>query len=220
MTAAVEVQHMIFNAKKKAKETTDTTASTPAPAKKNPDQERSGRTQSAGRSSGDERRGARPTFDEFQQASKGRPGPRTERGVPSSVLNEHLSFEGSLKYSGTVTIDCDFRGNVTTEDKLTIGPGANVNAEISAGVVEIAGKVHGNVTAKTSVNVLAGAEVHGDIETPTISMEQGVVFEGRCTRPPSPPEEDTAGSREADTTDSTVAAVVSSGFARLTEPTT
>lgn len=116
-----------------------------------------------------------------------KPFPRTSsrQGVAAhaSVLNSHLSFEGTLKYSGSVTLDCEFRGSIVTEDTLVIGPSARVEAEIKAGVVEIAGKVRGNVQAKTRVKVRTGAEVYGDVETPTISMEDGVVFEGHCTRP-------------------------------------
>jgi cytoskeletal protein CcmA (bactofilin family) len=53
-------------------------------------------------------------------------------------------------------------------------------------VVEISGKVRGNIKARTRVKILSGGEVRGNLETPTISMEDGVVFEGNCTRPAQP----------------------------------
>ncbi len=101
----------------------------------------------------------------------------------TSSLNPHLFFEGDLKFSGTVLIDCDFRGTVETDDTLVVGVAGNVQAEVSAGVVEVSGAVHGNIRASKSVKVFSGGEVHGNIETPMISMEEGVVFEGNCTRP-------------------------------------
>ncbi len=101
----------------------------------------------------------------------------------TSSLNPHLFFEGDLRFSGTVLIDCDFRGSIITDDTLVVGVAGNVQAEVTAGVVEISGAVHGNVRATTSVKVFSGGEVHGNIETPTISMEEGVIFEGNCTRP-------------------------------------
>ncbi len=106
----------------------------------------------------------------------------------SSSLNPHLFFEGNLKFSGTVLIDCDFHGTVVTDDTLVVGVSGNLHAEVTAGVVEISGKVHGNIKASNSVKVFSGGEVHGNIETPTISMEEGVVFEGNCTRPGSRPQ--------------------------------
>jgi len=105
----------------------------------------------------------------------------------ASTLNPHLAFEGTLKYSGSLTVDCEIKGNIQTDDRLVIGPAAVVTAEISAGVVEISGKVHGNVRARNRVKILAGGQVCGNIETPTLSMEEGVVFEGNCTRPAASP---------------------------------
>jgi cytoskeletal protein CcmA (bactofilin family) len=101
----------------------------------------------------------------------------------ASTLNTHLSFDGDLKYTGSVTIDCEFRGSIVTDDTLVVGPSGKLNAEITAGVIEVSGKVHGNMKAKTRVKILTGGEVYGNIETPTISMDEGVVFEGNCTRP-------------------------------------
>lgn len=104
-----------------------------------------------------------------------------------STLNQNLCFEGVLKCSGRVTIDCDFKGSINTADILAVGPSAVVTAEIAAGVVEVSGKVHGNIKAKTRVKIVSGGEVHGNIETPNLSMEDGVVFEGSCTRPVAAP---------------------------------
>ena len=117
-------------------------------------------------------------------SGKDKAGEATERSATNtSSLNPHLFFEGNLKFTGTVLIDCDFRGTIVTDDTLVVGVAGNLQAEVTAGVIEISGAVHGNIKASTSVKVFSGGEVHGNIETPTISMEEGVVFEGNCTRP-------------------------------------
>jgi cytoskeletal protein CcmA (bactofilin family) len=108
---------------------------------------------------------------------------RTSAGN-SSVLNSHLFFQGDLRYAGTVTLDCELHGSVTTDDMLIVGSSARIEGEVHAGVVEVSGKVHGNIFAKTRVKIFTGGEVCGDIETPTVSMDEGVAFEGRCRRPP------------------------------------
>ncbi len=106
----------------------------------------------------------------------------------SSTLNSHLIFEGDLRYSGTVLVDCEFHGSIVTDDTLLVGESGRVDADICAGVIEISGKVNGNVKAMNHVKILSGGEVRGNIETPTISMEEGVLFEGNCTRAkPQPP---------------------------------
>ncbi len=117
-------------------------------------------------------------------AAKDKAADAPERSATTtSSLNPHLFFEGNLKFTGTVLIDCDFRGTIETDDTLVVGIAGNVQAEVTAGVIEISGAVHGNIKASTSVKVFSGGEVHGNIETPTISMEEGVIFEGNCTRP-------------------------------------
>ncbi|HVR76087.1 MAG TPA: polymer-forming cytoskeletal protein [Planctomycetota bacterium] len=178
---------MIFNTKKKAEEPASAAAhppaSTPAAAAagKPLHDPRSGAAPGPQRQTPEEAKAGRGSLD----PSLGRTSPKISRtsAAHASYLNPHLSFEGNLKYTGTVTIDCDFRGSITTDDTLVVGPTAKVHAEVTAGVLEISGKVEGNVRAKTRVKIYTGGQVVGNIETPTISMEEGVVFEGSCTRP-------------------------------------
>lgn len=121
--------------------------------------------------------------EESQSRSTSAKAEKSERPSNASTLSRNLVFEGKLKFSGTVTIDCEFHGSVATDDTLVVGRAGRVTAEIVAGSVEVAGKVRGNIKAKSNVKILSGGEVHGNIETPTIAMEEGVLFEGACTRP-------------------------------------
>ena len=114
-----------------------------------------------------------------------KPSPPVRQATNTCTLISNLEFEGKLTFSGTVTIDCKFKGSVVTEEHLVIGPSATVEGEISAGTIEIAGKIKGDITAAESVNILSGGEVRGNIITPSIAMEKGVVFEGQCSRPES-----------------------------------
>jgi cytoskeletal protein CcmA (bactofilin family) len=173
---------MLFNPKKSPAKKDGPTASsasttgTPTTTSKASDETRPSQGQTETRNFKDEMRS--PT---------GRPGLRVARrtGSPptSSALNPHLSFEGTLKFTGTVVVDCEFRGSVLTDDTLVVGPSGRLDADVTVGSVEISGKVHGDIKAKTTVKIFSGGEVKGNIETPTISMEEGVVFEGNCTRP-------------------------------------
>lgn len=110
-------------------------------------------------------------------------------GAESSTLNKHVSIEGSLKFTGTVVVNGSVRGSIETSDRLIVGPTADIQAHVVAGSVEVSGRIEGNILAKSSVRIRNGGKVIGDIETPTISMEEGVVFEGRCTRPAESTEE-------------------------------
>lgn len=105
-------------------------------------------------------------------------------GVATSELNALLGkgseFDGKLAFEGTVRIDGNFTGEITTSDTLIVGDGARVQAEISCGSVVVHGEVIGNVKASQSVELHKPARLKGDVTTPSLMIEKGVMFEGRA----------------------------------------
>jgi cytoskeletal protein CcmA (bactofilin family) len=99
-------------------------------------------------------------------------------GELNALLGRGSEFEGKLTFEGTVRIDGKFSGEIHTNDVLVIGEGAKVNAEISAGSVVVNGEVQGNIKAKTSIELHQPAKVRGNLETPALSIDKGVIFEG------------------------------------------
>ena len=59
--------------------------------------------------------------------------------------------------------------------------GAQVTAAIHAGVVVIGGTVHGNITAERKIEIHPTGRLYGNICTPSLVIEEGVIFEGSCT---------------------------------------
>ena len=105
--------------------------------------------------------------------------------VPSSsgdlnaLLGRGSEFEGKLTFEGTVRIDGKFTGTIVTNDVLVIGEGAKVSAEINCGTVIVHGEINGNVKAKTAVELHHPARMRGNVETPSLMVEKGVIFEGQ-----------------------------------------
>ena len=100
-------------------------------------------------------------------------------GDLNALLGRGSEFEGKLTFEGTVRIDGKFTGTIVTNDVLVIGEGAKVNAEISCGTVIVHGEINGNVKAKTSVELHHPARMRGNVETPSLMVEKGVMFEGQ-----------------------------------------
>jgi cytoskeletal protein CcmA (bactofilin family) len=96
----------------------------------------------------------------------------------SGILDHGCEFEGKLCFQGTVRIGGSFRGEIFTPDTLVISEGARVNGQIEAGVVIISGEVNGTVRAKHRVEIHRPAIFRGDILTPSLSVDEGVIFEG------------------------------------------
>jgi cytoskeletal protein CcmA (bactofilin family) len=101
-------------------------------------------------------------------------------GELNAVLGRGSEFEGKLTFEGQVRIEGKFSGEIHTNDVLVIGEGAKVQAEISAGTVVVNGEVTGNIRAKTSIELHQPAKVRGNLETPSLSIDKGVIFEGNA----------------------------------------
>ena len=101
-------------------------------------------------------------------------------GDLNALLGRGSEFEGKLTFEGTVRIDGKFNGNIVTNDVLVIGEGAKVSAEVSCGTVIVHGEINGNVKAKNAVELHHPARMKGNVETPSLMIEKGVIFEGQC----------------------------------------
>ena len=115
-------------------------------------------------------------------------------GELNALLGKGSEFEGKLTFEGQVRIDGKFTGQIQTKDMLVIGEGAKVQAEIVAGTVVINGTVEGNIKANTLIEIKQTARVKGNLETPALSMDRGVTFDGSVKMadackagPPAPP---------------------------------
>ncbi len=98
--------------------------------------------------------------------------------VVSTLIEEGSSFEGRLSYSGTAKIAGQFKGEIFTRDQLIISETAQVVAEVEASYVILKGQFEGNIIAHNKVVMIPPANFRGTVTTPSLKIEEGVVFEG------------------------------------------
>lgn len=103
------------------------------------------------------------------------------------LLGQGAEFEGKLTFAGTVRIDAKFKGSIVTNDVLVVGERARIDAEITCGTVIVHGEVNGNVKAKSGVELRQAAKLRGDVETPSLTIEKGALFQGASRQPGSAP---------------------------------
>jgi cytoskeletal protein CcmA (bactofilin family) len=101
-------------------------------------------------------------------------------GEVHTLIGKGSEFEGKLTFEGQVRIDGKFSGQIHTKDTLVIGDGARVTAEINAGTVIVNGVVEGNIRATQLIELHQPGKIKGNIETPALSIDRGVIFEGAC----------------------------------------
>lgn len=97
----------------------------------------------------------------------------------TGIIDQGCEFEGKLCFQGTFRINGTFKGEVFTPDTLVIGPTARVSGQIEAGTVIISGDVNASIKAKHRVEIHQPAVFKGDILTPSLKVDEGVIFEGQ-----------------------------------------
>src|SRR5512143_1882849 len=121
-------------------------------------------------------------FGEEERATRKDRGPAAAGGSNlNAFLGEGTNFKGTLTFEGTVRIDGRLEGEIFTKDTLVIGEGAQVHATIHAGVLVLSGTVYGNITAEKKIEIHPSGQLYGNITTPSLVIEEGVIFEGTCT---------------------------------------
>lgn len=114
--------------------------------------------------------------------------PATPNRDVQAHLGKGTEIEGKLSFKGSVRIEGQVDGEIFADDSVILGDTAQVRAQIKAATIIVQGKVTGDLIAKTRVELRAPATLVGNIQTPSLVIHEGVVFEGRCAMGETPAE--------------------------------
>ena len=111
------------------------------------------------------------------------PAPRSvESPTDKLVMNlgKSIRIKGEISASEDMTLYGQMEGRISlNEHTLTIGPDAEIRAEITASTVVVMGVVLGNVSATKKIDVRSTGSVTGDIAAPRIVIADGGVLLGK-----------------------------------------
>lgn len=96
-----------------------------------------------------------------------------------TFLGKDAKFEGQLKFHGNLRIDGHFKGEIESDGNLIIGEDGMLEANIHTAYISIRGEVHGNIHADQRVDIRAPGKVFGNVHSPTVVIDEGVIFEGQ-----------------------------------------
>lgn len=99
----------------------------------------------------------------------------------TAFLGQGTRLSGRIAFDGPARIEGDVEGEISAPDSLLVGESAVLNAQISGGTIVIHGKVTGDITATKRLEIRAPGKVYGNVTTPSLVIEDGVVFEGHCS---------------------------------------
>lgn len=111
-------------------------------------------------------------------------------GELNGFVDAGSRFDGELHFETAFRIDGKVSGTVVSDGNLVVGEGGEVDGEVRVGQVFVSGVVRGRIQAARRIQLSATARVEADLETPSLVVEDGAIFEGRCVmQRPAPTEQ-------------------------------
>lgn len=102
-------------------------------------------------------------------------------GTMSGYVGSGTSLNGEVTFKAMWRIDGQFSGRIASENgTIIVGNSGQVDANVEVAIATIHGSVNGDVIATQRIELGRTARVNGNIQTPSLTIEQGAVFEGSC----------------------------------------
>lgn len=110
---------------------------------------------------------------------------KADNGGKLNELNGFLDtgshVEGELRFETSFRVDGRFTGKVISAGDLIVGEGGEVEGDLRVGQVFVSGTVRGTVRAAKKIQVSSKGKLLAEIDTPSLVVEDGAFFQGRCT---------------------------------------
>jgi cytoskeletal protein CcmA (bactofilin family) len=101
----------------------------------------------------------------------------------TSQIGTGLLFHGELRGRGNYLVQGEVIGDGEIEGGVTLAAGAYWLGNLSADLVQIAGKLEGNVMARAKIELAPTAVVTGQLSAPAVAIAEGALVEGAISRP-------------------------------------
>lgn len=104
-----------------------------------------------------------------------------KEGTLSGFVGSGTDVTGEANFKAMMRVDGHFSGRVSSSSgTLIVGANGVVDANIEVAVAVIHGTINGDIIATQRLELGRAAKVNGNIQTPSLIIEQGAVFEGSC----------------------------------------
>jgi cytoskeletal protein CcmA (bactofilin family) len=104
-----------------------------------------------------------------------------KEGTLSGFVGGGTDVTGEANFKAMMRVDGHFSGRITSSSgTLIVGANGTVDANIEVAVAVIHGNINGDIIATQRLELGRAAKVHGNIQTPSLIIEQGAIFEGSC----------------------------------------
>src|ERR1043165_4268742 len=104
-----------------------------------------------------------------------------KEGTLSGFVGGGTVVTGEANFKAMMRVDGHLSGRVSSSSgTLIVGANGKVDANIEVAVAVIHGTINGHIIATQRLELGRAAKVNGNIQTPSLIIEQGAIFEGTC----------------------------------------
>lgn len=96
------------------------------------------------------------------------------------LLSKNMVSDGIISFQGVLQVDGKFDGEIKGPRQLIVGETGDIVAQIAVGTLVVKGAVRGNVVATRKAEIHSSGRVDGNIKTPSLYIEKGGLFMGKC----------------------------------------
>jgi cytoskeletal protein CcmA (bactofilin family) len=96
-----------------------------------------------------------------------------------TIVGAGARLEGNVVSAGSLRIDGQVKGQINADGDVTLAPQSQVEADIRAQNVSVAGRFKGNIAVKGKAHLARGGRVDGNITSKTLVIEEGGIFHGQ-----------------------------------------
>ncbi|AZO93586.1 polymer-forming cytoskeletal protein [Halocella sp. SP3-1] len=100
------------------------------------------------------------------------------KGKVETILGTGTIIEGDIHTKGSLRIEGEVKGNIKADGDVFVGENGKLITEVKARKVVVAGKIEGNINASQKVEILPSGKIIGDLQTKTLKIEEGALFQG------------------------------------------
>jgi len=102
-----------------------------------------------------------------------------EQNGEVTIVGAGARLEGNVVSAGSLRIDGQVKGQINAEGDVALSPQSQVEADIRAQNVSVAGTFKGNLIVKGKAHLARGGRIEGNITSTTLVVEEGGVFHGQ-----------------------------------------
>jgi len=104
-----------------------------------------------------------------------------KEGTLSGFVGSGTELTGETTFKAMLRVDGHLSGKISSSSgTLIVGATGKIDANVDVAVAVVHGAVNGDIIASQRLELGRAAKVNGNIQTPSLVIEQGAIFEGNC----------------------------------------